>query len=234
MNKLLQNTYVRYGVALAIGAAISAIFYPTKSIEREIEAKYESKKELLIEDFKTINNRIEKEKTELSQEVKQLQIESSAKISSLKVENTQLKSKVKESKFKIVRPDGTVEEKWFKESETDIVSSTITSIKSEYARKVKSIENKWKTVHTKRVKIIKENYEKKLQEKETVIASYKKKESIQINPRSFGVAFGVMSDDQYYGNISYDVYGPWFLNLQVESDQEFQNGSGGFGLGLRF
>jgi hypothetical protein len=43
-----------------------------------------------------------------------------------------------------------------------------------------------------------------------------------------------MTDDMYYGNVSYDVYGPWFLNLHVEADNEFQNGVGGLGLGWRF
>lgn len=234
MKKILENKFIQFGIVLAVGIAIGTIFYPTKNIEKEIEKKYQAEKTKLIEDFKTINNRIEKEKTELSQKVLEIQSESQNKISSLRIENNSLKQKVKERKLKIVKPDGTVVEESYKESETEAVSKVITDVRQEFNTKVKSIENKWKNVHEKRVIEIKEKYESKLQEKEQIIASMRSKEKIQVNPRQFSLAFGIMTDNQYYSNISYDVYGPWFLNLQVESDKQFQEGSGGIGLGWRF
>lgn len=234
MKKLLDNELVRHAIVLVIGVTVGVIFYPTKSIEREIEQKYKSEKQRLIEDFNTINNRLERERSELFEELREVETITNHKIAALRIENRSLKQKVKERKLKIVKPDGTVVEESFMESETEAVSRVITDVRTEFNTKVKSIENKWKRVHEKRIVEIKEKYESKLEEKEKVIAEYKKKETIRTNPRSFGIAAGVMSNDQYYGNISYDVFGPFFLNLQIESDKSFEESSGGFGLGLRF
>lgn len=234
MSKLLENTYVRYGIALAIGAALGAIFYPTKSIEREIEKKYRAEKIKLIKELNTVKSKSREEKQELSSKISKIELESQQKISSLRIENRSLKQKVTERKLKIVKPDGTIVEQSFKESNTEAVSRVITDVRQEFNTKVKSIESKWKKIHEKRVTSIKEKYEKKIQEKDKVITSYKKKESIKVNPRKFGIAFGIMADDQYYSNISYDVYGPWFLNLQVESSKNLDRGSGGVGVGLKF
>lgn len=234
MKKVLNNPLIRHSLILVLGVAIGAIFYPTKHIEREIEQKYQSKIQRIKEEskFKEVvyKDAIDKQ---IALSIK-IERESNEKISSLKIENNSLKQKVKERKLKIVKPDGTVVEESFRESETEAVSRVITDVRQEFNTKVKSIENKWKKVHEKRVVEIKEKYEKKLEEKQKIIAEYKKKESIKVNPRSFGLAAGVMSDNQYYGNISYDVFGPLFLNLQIESDRNFQDSSGGIGLGFRF
>lgn len=234
MKKALNNPLIRYALILVLGVAIGAIFYPTKHIEREIEQKYQSKIQRIKEETKLreiiFKDAIDKQ---IALSIK-IEKESNEKISSLKIENNSLKQKVKERKLKIVKPDGTVVEESFRESETEAVSRIITDVRQEFNTKVKSIENKWKKVHEKRVTDIKEKYENKLEEKQKIIAEYKKKESIKVNPRSFGLAAGVMSDNHIYTNISYDIFGPLFLNVQMEYSKNFENNAGGIGLGLRF
>lgn len=234
MKKILDNNLVRYGIVLAIGAAIGAIFYPTKNIEREIEAKYQSKIEILKKEQITINEKYAKEYSEKVVENKTLKQEASSKISSLTTENTQLKQQVKERTLKIIKPDGTIVEETFKESQTEVISKVVTDIKQEYTQKVTSIENKWKTVHEKRVRELKTKYELDLKKKQEELSEYKKKESIQTNPRNFGIAIGKMSNSDYYSNISYDVYGPFFIDFQFQSNPTLSNGMGGAGIGVRF
>lgn len=234
MNKLLQNTYVRYGLALMIGAAIGAIFYPTKSIEREIESKYQSKIERLESDRRYIEEKYSQElRREINSNV-EYRKETNKKISSLKTENTHLKQNVKEKTLKIVKPDGTIVEETFKESETEVVSKVVTSIKQEFNEKVSSIEKKWETVHKKRVRAIIDKHDKEIKQKEEIISSYKKKETIKINHRSFAIAAGKLNDDNYYGNVSYDIFGPVFINGHFEANNKFEVDKLGVGIGLRF
>lgn len=234
MKQLLSNEYVRYTLILLVGVGIGAIFYPTKSIEREIESKYQSKIERVQQERRYIE---EKYSQELNREIKsniEYRKEIEKKMSSLKTENTELKQKVKERKLKIVKPDGTIVEETFKETDTEMVSRVVTEIRSEFNEKVSSIEKKYEKVHEKRVREIKDKYLKKIKEQEQVISEYKKKESIKINERNFGISLGMLDNDDFFSNVSYDIYGPFFLDVHLQSDRELEDKRFGLGLGLRF
>ena len=232
--KILNNPWVRYTLTLVVGVTVGAIFYPTKNIEREIESKYQRQVETLKEERNYIQ---EKYSAELNREIKsniEYRKQTEQKISSLRTENTRLQSQMKKRKLKIVKPDGTIVEETFEESQTEVVSQVVTSIKQEYSQKVQSIENKWKRVHERRIRDIKASYEKKIAEKENVISSLKKKEEIEINPRSFSIGVGALTDGNYYGNASYDIFGPVFINGHFDTNKEFNDNRAGIGFGLRF
>ena len=232
--KILKNKWAQFGLTLLIGVAIGAIFYPTKHIEREIESKYQREIDTLKTDRKYIE---EKYSQELNKEIRsnvKYREDTSKKLSSLKTENTRLKQQVKERTLKIVKPDGTIVEETFRESQTEVVSKVVTEVRQEFDRKVSSIENKWKRVHERRVRDIKAKHEQELKQKDKLISTYKKKEEIKINPRSFGIAAGVMSDGGYYGNVSYDIFGPVFINGHIDTNKELDDNRIGGGFGLRF
>jgi hypothetical protein len=234
MKDILNNQLVRYTLVLIIGAGLGAIFYPTKSIKREIEQKYEQKVEKLLTEKRDLEKEYQTRLDVESQSHREYKDESQKKITSLREENFKLKHKVSEKRFKIIKPDGTIEEKWFKDSETDVVSSVITEIRSEFDRKVSSIEGKWKKVHERRVSKIKESYDKKLTEKDHIIASLSKKETIDINKKQFGVSLGMTTEKDYFSSITYDIYGPFFLDMHLGSDSQFDDKQVGLGIGLRF
>lgn len=205
-------------VCLLVGGALGAIFYPSRTTTEDI-------------------NRIKQEKHEVVshlQEQLNLEIQNSSKyrretqnrIQTLRTENTTLRQKVRETKVKIVKPDGTIHEKTVKESDTQVVSQIVTDIKQEFNEKVTSIENKWKRVHQKRVVVIKEKYENKLQEQI--------KRKTEVNKRNFGVSVGYTTDEHYFSSVMYDVYGPFFLDLHLEADRNFIDNSAGVGIGIRF
>lgn len=234
MNKLLSNKYIQFIVTIGIGITLGALFYPSKTIERELETKYERKIERLVDEHSKKTSQLTEENKKLSKKITEVQIESSKKVSSLKIENTKLKQKTQERTLKIVKPDGTIVEQTFKESETEVVSKVITDVRQEFVTKVKSIEKKWESIHKKRVSSIKEEYSKKIKEKDKVISSLKQSEKIQINKKSFAVAVGVLRDKGYYTNLSYDLVGPVFINMQLQSDEGFSNNRAGVGVGLKF
>lgn len=234
MNKLTQNPIIKYVIAFAIGIGIGAVFYPSKTIEREIESKYQSKIERLGEEKKYIESKYSEE---LNKEIKsniEYRKDTEQKISSLHIENTQLKQKVKERSIKIIKPDGTITEETFKETDTEVVSRVVSEIKSEFNEKVASIESKWETIHRNRVTEIKSMYEKQLKEKEETISEYKMKEKITINKRAFGISIGIKNDEEYFSSIQYDIYGPFFLDLHFEANKELNDNGAGIGFGMRF
>lgn len=234
MKKLLEYKYAVPVLCLLGGIAIGAIFYPSKTITREITAKYEAKIEKLENEKRDIQFDSQTELFNKEVEFSEKKTELQSKISSLTTENTRLRKKTKETIVKIVKPDGTIEEKIVRTSDTEIVSQIVTDIKQEFTEKVTSIENKWKDVHERRVVAIKDTYEKKLSEKQHIIDEYSKKEKIEINKRNFGVSLGYRNGDKYFSSISYDVYGPFFLDLHLESKKNFSDSGAGVGLGFRF
>lgn len=234
MEKILSNKYVRYLVTLGIGVTIGAIFYPSKSIDREIETSYQKKIEKLQEEKFSLQKEHQEKMHKYLKESLEFEVSLRKKYESVKTENKQLQQKIKEKTLKIVKPDGTIVEETVKESETEVVSKIVTEIREEFNTKVKSIENKWETIHTDRVTKIKQEYEKKLKEKDETISTLKKKEKVEINKKNFGLAFGVLDNKSYYTNGSYDIFGPVFLNMHFQSDEQFNEKRGGIGFGVRF
>ena len=143
------------------------------------------------------------------------------------------KQKVEEGTLKIVKPDGTIVEKTYKKTETEQISQITTAVRDEFNRKVKSIENKWKKVHAERLTKVKNEFDLKIKEKEKEIYELKKSRVVEINKRNFGISTGFLSNKNYYTGVSYDIYGPFFLDLHTESDFKGDFAIGG-GIGLRF
>ena len=235
LKKLLSNKWAIPVVTLLAGMAIGAIFYPSKSITREETARYEAKIEKLEEEKKSIKALSEVTLKSMEAANKSMIAEKESKISSLRTENTHLKKKTKERIVKIISPDGTIREEIVRESDTEIVSQIVTDIKQEFNEKVTSIESKWKKIHETRVVTIRETYEKKLSDKQHIIDTYSKKETIKINERKFGISVGYTNDQRYYGGVSYDVFGPVFLDLHLDADPKVTGENQlGVGIGFRF
>lgn len=234
MNKLLKLEWVRYVLVGLIGIAIGAVFYPSKTITKEEISKYEQIVSRLETEKSVTNKFYQDQYTKEVQSNKEYKEEVAKKVETLKEENYKLSQKVSEKRFKIIKPDGTIEEKWFKDSETDVVSSTVTSIKEEFTRKVSNIEVKWMKIHEERIKTIKEDYEKKLAENKRIRSEIIKKEKTEINKRNFGISLGMTTDKSYFSSVSYDVFGPFFLDLHLESSGNFGDKEAGLGVGVRF
>lgn len=234
MNKLLQNPIIRYTGILLIGIAIGAIFYPSKTITKTERRTYEQKITKLQTEKKDIELEYSMRLLKENQTHNEYKHQTTSKLHSLKQENFKLKSKITEKRFKIIKPDGTIEERFFKESETDVVSSVITSIKSEFTSKVASIEKKWQKVHIDRVTKIKEKYEKQIKEKEHTIATLTKTEKTEINKRNFGVSVGMTTEKNYFSSITKDLFGPLFIDIHVGADKDFSDQELGVGLGIKF
>lgn len=233
MLSIINNRYVQIALALVIGICAGAILYPSKSIKEELSQKYEKQIEILKKEHTTEVSNLQSKYDSQEKQYKQQVSELSKKVDILRTENSQLKQTQKESIVRIIKPDGTIEERTYRESQTEVISSVTTQIREEFNQKIASIEERYKKVHQERVETIKKDYESKLSQKESEISELKKSKTVEINKRSFGLAFGYLSNKDYFSNISYDIAGPFFLDLQVQSNGSNSNAAG-IGFGIRF
>ena len=228
----VKNTsWVQFLIVLIVGVAIGALFYPTKHIVETERQKHEEETKILKEQHSKELSQVHETLDKTTQSYAEFRKESDHKISTLTTENVTLKSNVKTSYYKIVKPDGTIEIKKFSETQVDESKQVITSIQEEFKEKVASIETKWETIHKDRVATLSKQFDLKEAEYKHRIDEFEKSKVTDINKKSFGVEAGILTDLTYYGHITYDIFGPIFLGLQ----SQFGTSTGaGVGLGLRF
>lgn len=232
--ELLKNEYIRGALILVVGITIGVIFYPSKRIEEKLSTTHQ-------EEIVKLKEQHSKEVQKLSQELdvqvkenKELHITTEKKINSLTSQVSELKSKQKVSTYKLVKPDGTIEERTFSESEVDQSTKTVTKIQEEFKQKVDSIESKWSKIHEQRVSELKKEFDSKEQEYKKQIDTLEKSRVVTTNEKKFGVEIGVKTNKDYYGHATMDVWGPTFIGVHGDYNEENKNTQLGVGLGLRF
>lgn len=240
--KWLKNRYVQLVLALAIGITIGAIFYPTSTIiettEKRIEEKYEEKITKLNTEHSETTKKLEESIDSMKQSHKEYEEEVSSSKSSYEQTIRDLKSKVTERTYKLVKPDGTIVEKTFKESETEEHNSYVKSVTEEFNRKVKSIEDKWMAIHKKRIVEVREEsdiknkeiydkkYEKLLEEKTSKIT--------KTNEKQYNIELGYTTDKDIYLHSSYTLWGPMSIGAHADGQRDMTDMSFGLGLGISF
>lgn len=214
-----MNTFKPYilGIALAVSGILVGYFLsPTQSIKRELREV----KETHAKEMETLREDIvqQGQSQGIYEEI------ASRTIDNLTVTNTELRASMKRRRFKLVKPDGTIIEKEWEESETQKSTQIVTQIREEFNTKIKSVETKWKSVHIRRIKKIKKEYEEKLSKVQV--------ETIEINKKNLRPEIGVTSSIDVYLHASYPLWGPVFISGGVSYDPFIDQELGEFRLGL--
>ena len=235
LTDLLKNEYIRGGLILFIGITIGALFYPTKRVEEKVSQKYEQEivalKEIHSKELQTVNEA----KTKIEQESKEYHSVTEKKISTLTTQVSELKSKQKIATYKLVKPDGTIEERTYTENEIDQSTKTVVSIQEEFKQKIDAIETKWSQIHQTRVTELKKDFDSKESEYKKTIASYESSKVTSINEKRFGLEAGITNEKNYYGHATADLWGPVFVGVHGQVGANGNNANNmGLGLGLRF
>lgn len=234
LKDLLTQEWVKYVGVLLIGVTIGVVFYPTKTIEEKLTQKHQEE----ISSLKESRSKETKDLTEKLDiavaESKSLKQETSRTIAKLTNEVRTLKTKQKTSTYKLVKPDGTIEERTFSESEIDESSHVVTQIQEEFKTKIEQIETKYVTIHSERVLAIKKEFDSKESGYKKTIDELSKSKTVTVNEKKFGIEAGMMNNKNYYGHATMDVWGPVFIGIQGELGANDQGNKLGAGLGLRF
>ena len=235
LTDLLKNEYIRGGLILAVGITIGVLFYPSKRIEEKVSQKYEQEIAVLKEAHTKEVQTLAEAKTKVEQEAKEYHSTTEKKISSLTTQVSELKSKQKIATYKLVKPDGTIEERTYTENEIDQSTKTVTKIQEEFKQKVDSIEQKWSSIHETRVTAIKKEFDSKESEYKKTIASLESSKVTTINEKRFGLEAGITNEKNYYGHATADLWGPVFVGVHGQVGANGNNANNmGLGLGLRF
>jgi len=228
-----NNKLVQFVLVLIAGVAIGALFYPTKTIEERVKKEYEEKIAKQSEEHRKVEQEMTDKLNKTIQEKHSLEIETTKKIASLTIQVRDLQSKTKETYYKIVKPDGTIEIKKFKESEVNEQTIVIASIKEEFNQKVKEIGERYEQVHRERIIKIKEAFDKKESEYKQVIAKMESERKAENNSKKYGLEVGYLSNKNYYSHVNTDVFGPVFVGVHAQSNL-LNDYAVGVGIGIRF
>lgn len=231
---ILKNRVVQIGLAAVVGITVGYFIYPSKEIEEELRTEYEQKIDKIEETHKEILSATNEAFDQVVNKHNEHQEETRKKISVYESQIRELKSKTKESTYKLIKPDGTIVEKTFKENETSESTKYVKQVREEFDRKVKSIESKWMKIHKKRVEKLEENYQKKLVDHRQTLEKRYQKRIEKINAKKFSFELGYGSDKKVYTHSSMDIWGPLFIGSHLEASDTLDSIEGGFGLGIKF
>lgn len=231
---LLEKQWVRYVLTLMAGVAIGAVFYPTKRVEEKIKKKYEEEIQRVYERNASSEEKWQELYSSVSEEYRSYQKESNNKLESLTTTIRDLKSKQKTAYYKLVKPDGTIEERQFSESEVNESTQVVTQIRQEFQEKVQSIEQKWSDIHRQRLTEVKKQFEEKEQTYVKRIEELERSKVTTVNEKRFGAEVGMDTDRDYYIHGTGNIFGPVFMGVHGETSKEFNSQSIGLGLGIQF
>lgn len=231
---LLEKQWVRYVLTLVAGVAIGAVFYPTKRVEEKIKKKYEEEIQRVYERNASSEEKWQELYSSVSEEYRSYKKESSSKLESLTTTIRDLKSKQKTAYYKLVKPDGTIEERQFSESEVNESTQVVTQIRQEFQEKVQSIEQKWSDIHRQRLTEVKKQFEEKEQTYVKRIEELERSKVTTVNEKRFGAEVGMDTDRDYYIHGTGNIFGPVFMGVHGETSKEFNSQSIGLGLGIQF
>ena len=240
----VNNHQIRLLITFVAGIASGVLFYPTSSIVEKEKVKIKSEYELKLseleskrsEDILSLQNKLETQE-EVNRQYTDSLIK---KMDSLVTENRQLKSSKKVSRFKLVKPDGTVVEKELEESNSEEVTSILVEVKEEFTRRITAIEAKWKKIHEERILDLKKKYDEELQrarEEKNKLNKESDKEIIEDNnKKKLRSEIGLSLDERdyyWYNHMSYTIFGPLFLGGGASGKEtQLKDIRMGFGLEL--
>lgn len=234
LKELLSKEWFRLLGVLVIGVTIGAVFYPTKRIEERVSQKYEQQIQTMKEQHVKESAESDEKWLEIVSAAKEKHIQSEKKVVKLQEEVKTLQSKQKTAYYKLIKPDGTIEERSFTESEVNESTKVITEIQEEFKTKIDELENRYSIIHAERVTKIKKEFDSKESEYKKTIEELTKSRVVSINEKSFGVEVGLLSNKNYYGHATMDLWGPVFFGVHGEVNTISNNNLLGVGVGLRF
>ena len=145
LKDLLSKEWFRLVGVLLIGITLGAIFNPTKHIEERLTQKHQQEIATLREEHSKESQQLVEQYATSLKENRELYVTYESKVAKLTDEVKTLKAKQKTETYRLVKPDGTIEERTFSESEVDQSSRVVTQIQQEFKIKIDRYRD-WETL----------------------------------------------------------------------------------------
>jgi hypothetical protein len=231
VNLIKASRPIQFALVFIAGGAVAAIFYPTKQIKESLQKTFQQQiTTVQQQDAQTLATQ-QASYQKLQQQYSDYQSSSNEKINELTNQVSNLKSHNKTTTFKIVHPDGTVEERDTTESDVDQTDSITQQVQAEWQQKVTDAVTTTTQQFQQQISTLQTQWSSKEQSYQSQIASLTQTKSVTTNPKNFTLDVGGITNGDYYGHVTYNVWGPFILGLQ---GQFGASSAAGAGLGLRF
>ena len=228
---LLQNRYAQLVVVCAAGALIAILVTPSSQTTESIKQEYQQIMDKKVQEQKDITTAVTKNLDEMNQKYKSLNEQYTSKVSELTSTIASMSSHKTEIRYKITKPDGTIEERSFFESEDTASTQMVSELKSDYEHKLEQAESTLNEKHSQEVTQIKNTYSLQIAELKTTISTLEKEKSVTVNPKKWGAELGVTSAMTAYLHTSYVFWGPVYVGSHYEMDRDKKT-TVGAGLGI--
>ena len=192
-----------------------------KTYKQEAEAKYGQ-----------YEKQISNERTAHEEQLQKMKLEFSQKESTFQSQIKDLRSKSRITYIKVVKPDGTIEERRVEQSEVIDVTTNITQIKKEYDLKLQDEISRITEETERSYMIASQTWREEKYRLEEEIRTIKEQKTTSVNPRQLRAEIGLLNDMTAYIHGSYDLIGPFFIGSQVERYKDTY--TGGLGIGVKF
>jgi len=224
-----NSAVFRYAAILFLGVVIGAVFYPSKRIEEKVKQEYQLKVDREVVKREQVEKEMNEKINSFTHENFQQKEEYNRQVATMKQEIRDLRSKKREVFYKIVKPDGTVEERREFESEDSETSNVVAQAQEQFNSKIAQMRETLTVEFKQKEEKIKSDFDIKEKEYKEQITKLEQSKVVEINQKNFGIELGVINDRSYYLHATGTIWGPLFLGVHGSSA-----GKLGTGLGIRF
>jgi hypothetical protein len=222
---------LQFALVFVAGGTVAALFYPTKTIQEKLQKTYQSQISTLqqqhSQEISTLNQTSDKKVQELTQTNSQL----TSQVTELTSQVSDLKSHQQKNYTKIVHPDGTIEITASSETDSDNSRSASTDTQTTIDQQVATATSKVTQDYETKISTMQKEWDSKEQSYQSQISTLTQSKTVTINPKNFTLDVGALTNADYYGHVTYAIWGPFILGLQAQFGS---SAAGGAGIGLRF
>jgi len=218
--------------AFAAGALMCTLLYPTKTITSKITQDYETKIQQLETQHKTEVTSLQTKVDSLTQSNKSLTERYEAKITQLNLQIQTYSSQRIEVHYKLTKPDGTIEERSYLQTQDQATQTMMSEMKSEYDRQLLQTQSEYQRKSEELVSQTRLEYQMKIDTLKTELSKYTSSSTVTVNAKKLGLELGYNTDFRTYLHGTYDIWGPIFIGGQI--DKGTTSSGGGFDIGVRF
>jgi delta 1-pyrroline-5-carboxylate dehydrogenase len=222
---------LQFALVFVAGGTVAALFYPTKTIQEKLQKTYQSQISTLqqqhSQEISTLNATSDKKVQELTQTNSQL----TSQVTELTSQVSDLKSHQQKNYTKIVHPDGTIEITASTETDSDNSRSASTDTQTTINQQIATATSRVTQDYETKISTMQKEWDSKEQSYQSQISTLTQSKTVTINPKNFTLDVGALTNADYYGHVTYAIWGPFILGLQAQFGS---SAAGGAGIGLRF
>jgi hypothetical protein len=230
-NLVKASKPLQFALVFIAGGAVAAIFYPTKQIKESLTKTFQSQISTLNQQHSSEISQMAQVSDQKIQDLTQTNSTLTSKVTELTSQVSDLKSHQQKNYTKVIHPDGTIEITASSEKDSDSSSDNTTDMQTTISQQVATATSKITQDYESKISTLQQQWDSKEQSYQSQISTLTQTKSVTTNPKNFTLDVGGITNGDYYGHVTYDVWGPFVLGLQ---GQFGTSSAAGAGIGLKF